>query len=97
MRTPLTLFLATFAVVFLLGLQQLNVQHGHRLAAAITSVLISAATLVQFKLLPGPTTALDIAGYMAGGVLGIVASMTVYPRLQRVVASALRRQPGAAR
>lgn len=33
--TALALFASTFALVFLLGVQQLNVQHGHQAAAFV--------------------------------------------------------------
>lgn len=91
MSTAALLFAASFAVVFLLGLQQLNVQAGHRAAAFVTSVLIGTSTLVQFKLLPGPTTGLDVAAYLAGSAIGIVASMAAHPRLVRAFAALARR------
>lgn len=95
MTSALTLLAASFAVVFLLGLQQLNVQAGHRLAAFGTSILISGSTLVQLKLLPGPTTALDLVAYIAGSAVGVVASMAAHPRLVRAFA-ALSRMAGRA-
>lgn len=79
--TAALLFFATFALVSLLGLQQLTVERGHKLAAFITSPLISGAYLVLFKLLPGPTDLFQIAMHMLGGALGIVASMVVHPYL----------------
>ena len=79
----LTLFGATFATVLALGLQSLNVNGGHRLAACCTSFLIGTANLVLFKLLPGPTTAMDVAGYLLGGPVGIYAAMTLHPHLVR--------------
>jgi len=81
MITAALLFLASFAVVFGLGVQQHNVHRGHRGLAFTTSLLIGAATLVQLKVLPGPTTWLDIAGYLLGSACGIVASMWAHPRL----------------
>lgn len=81
--TALYLFAATFVVVFLLGIQQLNVTADHHLAAFVTAIAISAANLVLFKLLPGPTAAAELAGYLLGGPCGIVASMRVYPRVVR--------------
>ena len=81
MTTALLLFAATFAVVFTLGLQQLNVERGHMLAAAVTSPLIGLSNLVLFKVLPGPTDALQIGAYLLGGSVGIVASMWMHPQL----------------
>ena len=79
--TAAAIFLASFVVVFALGVQQLNVTASRYRAAFITSLVIGTATLVQLKQLPGPTTWLDIAGYLVGSALGIVASMWAYPRL----------------
>lgn len=79
--TAALLFAATFAVVFTLGIQQINVERRHMLAAAATSPLIGIAHLVLFKVLPGPTAALDIAAYLAGGSAGIVAGIWAHPRL----------------
>lgn len=81
--TALALFAASFAVVFLLCLQQLNIAHRHMLAAFATSMLISTASLVQFKLLPGPTGALEVTAYVIGSALGVVASMAAHPYLVR--------------
>lgn len=75
------LFLATFGVVFFLGIQQLNVDGNHRWFAFFTSPLIALSNLVLFKVLPGPTGLLEILGYVAGGAFGIVASMELHPRL----------------
>ena len=83
--TAAWLLLATFFVVFALGLQSLNVNGGHRLLAVLTSLVIGASNLVLFKLLPGPTHWLEIAAYLAGGPLGIVASMAAHPQLLRLV------------
>lgn len=82
--TAALLFAATFAVVFTLGLQQINVERRDMLAAFATSPLIGISNLVLFKVLPGPTDWLDHAGYLAGGAIGIVASMWMHPVLVRM-------------
>lgn len=70
----LILFISTFVLVFGLGLQSLNVNGGHRWAAFFTSFLIGGANIIVLKLGPD-ASALEIAGYLCGGPLGIVASM----------------------
>lgn len=75
--SALLLLASTFGVVFTLGLQSLLVNNGHYIAAACNSVAIGVCQLALFKLAPD-ATGLDIAGYLAGGPLGIVASMAVY-------------------
>lgn len=87
--TALLLFASTFAVVFALGLQSLNVNGGHRLMAFVTSFAIGASNLVLFKVLPGPTAWMEIAAYLLGGPFGIVASMLAHPHLVRL----MRRKP----
>ena len=88
--TAALLFAATFAAVCTLGLQQINVERRWMIAAAATSPLIGLAHLALFKVLPGPTDALEIAAYLAGGSAGIVASIWAHPRL---VALLRRRAP----
>lgn len=85
MTTAAILFLSTFAVVFALGLQSLNVNGGHRLLAFCTSFLIGASNLVLFKVLPGPTDTLQIAAYLLGGPFGIVCSMAAHPLIVRLL------------
>jgi hypothetical protein len=89
--TAALLFAATFAAVFTLGIQQINVERRWMLAAAATSPLIGLAHLALFKVLPGPTHWLEIAAYLAGGSAGIVASIWAHPRLVAL----LRRRSGA--
>ncbi|HLX30765.1 MAG TPA: hypothetical protein VKV24_19995 [Casimicrobiaceae bacterium] len=79
--TALILFASTFGVVFALGLQSLNVNGGHRLLAAMTSFAIGSCQLALFKVLPGPTSPAEIACYLVGGPLGIVAAMGAHPWL----------------
>jgi hypothetical protein len=78
------IFIASFAVVFAMAMQQLNVTAGRRGLAFATSLFIGVATLVQFKLLPGPTTWIDIGGYLFGGAAGVVSCMWLYPRLLKL-------------
>lgn len=81
--TALALFCSTFALVFALGLQSLNVNGGHYRAAFVTSALIGIANLVLFKLAPD-ANGVEIAAYLAGGPLGIVCSMHAHRRLVRL-------------
>lgn len=80
--TAALLFASTFALVFALGLQSLNVNRGHYKAAFVTSFAIGASNLVLFKLAP-EASGMEIAAYLAGGPLGIVASMWAHRRIFR--------------
>lgn len=73
----LILFASTFALVFALGMQSLNVNGGHAKAAFVNSLLIGAMQMVLLKLGPNADW-LEIAGYLAGGPFGIVTSMYVH-------------------
>ena len=78
--TALALFASTYALVFFLGLQSLNVNTGRHVAAFFTSFGIGLSNLVLFKLAP-EATGLEVAAYLAGGPLGIVSSMWAHRRL----------------
>lgn len=78
----LALFASTFALVFFLGLQSLNVNRGHYLAAFITSFGIGASNLVVLKLAPN-ATAVEMVAYLTGGPFGIAASMWVHRHFTR--------------
>jgi hypothetical protein len=75
----LLLFASTFVAVFALGLQSLNVNNGHYLAAFITSFLIGGSQLWLYRLLP-EANLLQVAAYLAGGPFGIVFSMWFHQR-----------------
>jgi hypothetical protein len=81
MLAPTLLFLSTFVVVLALGLQQINVERRHIVAAALTSPVIGLATWVQVKLIAWPTTTADFLAYLVGGSAGIACSIWVHPHL----------------
>jgi hypothetical protein len=84
--TAIALFASTFALVFFLGLQSLNVNGGRYVAAFFTSFGIGAGNLVLFKLAPdasGP----EIAAYLMGGPFGIISSMLFHRRFFRRAAA----------
>lgn len=70
--TYLALFASTFFIVFCLGAQSLLVNNGRYGAAFLNSFAISAANIVLFKLAPDASPG-EIAAFMAGGPLGILA------------------------
>jgi hypothetical protein len=81
--TALLLFVSTFVLVFALGLQSLNVNGGHYVAAFCTSFGIGAAHLVLYKLAPD-ASGLDIVAYLAGGPFGIITAMKAHPYIRRL-------------
>jgi hypothetical protein len=78
----LILFLASFILTSLLGLQQLNVEHRKYLYAFITSIFISAANYFLFKILPTEGFEfLQFLSFSIGGGLGIIYSMKLHDTL----------------
>lgn len=82
--TIFALFASTFAMVFALGIQQLNVQNDHRAAAVFTSLFIGASQLVMFKLAPDASLA-EAAAFLLGGPGGIYAAMVAHPWLVKII------------
>ena len=80
--TEIALFVSTFGLVFCLGIQSLNVNGGHYVAAFITSFAIGAGNLVVLKLAPSATPT-EMAAYLIGGPFGIVASMIAHRKFFR--------------
>jgi len=72
--TEILLFCSTFAAVFALGFQSLNVNNGHYVSAFFTSFLIGGANLALYKLAPN-ATGTQIAAYLSGGPIGIICAM----------------------
>jgi hypothetical protein len=72
------LFASTCLLVFALGLQSLNVNHGHTTAAVLNSFLIGTAHLICYKLVPEATT-LEVLAFLSGGPLGIWIAMRIHP------------------
>ncbi len=79
--TALIIFVSTFGVVVALGLQSLNVNGGHKLAAALTSLVIGSCNLALLKIMPQPTGYLEILAYLLGGPIGIYVAMILHPWL----------------
>lgn len=74
---PIVLFLSSFALVFLLGMQSLLVNHHHPTLAFVNSFLIGLAQLVAYKHIPDANLAVTV-GFLLGGPFGIVTAMYVF-------------------
>ena len=72
--TELILFASVFVSVFALGVQSLNVNNGHYLAAFLTSFVIGTSHLALYRYMPNPAWT-EVAAYLLGGPFGIVAAM----------------------
>lgn len=77
----LTMFVAGYASVFLLGFQSRNVNHGNYGWAAGASFLIALAQASIWTRITGPdATWFDACVYGLSGSLGITSSMWVHQR-----------------
>jgi hypothetical protein len=79
MTQVLVVFAATFISVFTLGLQSLNVNGRHYLAAACTSLFIGGGHLLLYRFMPS-AAAPEILSYLVGGVTGITSSIWCHDR-----------------
>ena len=70
----IVLFIASFFLVGLLGLQSKNVQHSKYVAAAITSIAISVANFVFVKSVATGGFDMMFTG-MVGGACGIMVAI----------------------
>lgn len=82
--TPALIFLSTFITVFALGFQSLNVNNGHRMAAVMTSLLISGGNIVILKIIPnGDIVSINTLAYVLGGPVGIYCSMIAHAKFMK--------------
>lgn len=80
--SAIALFGSTYLLVFFLGLQSLNVNNGHHVAAFFTSFGIGVSNLVLFKLAPN-AGGMEIIAFLLGGPFGIISSMHVHEHLSK--------------
>jgi hypothetical protein len=83
------LFGSTFVLVFALGMQSLNVNGGHKLAAAVTSLFIGSGQMILFKLAPSAGW-IEIAAFLMGGPFGIVASMMSHKHIVKWIGGVVK-------
>jgi len=83
LETATAILVVQYVSVFALGIQSLNVNGGHRLLAAINSVVISVSWLgsTYLTLIRNEPSALNIVAFIIGGVAGILNSMSAHPWL----------------
>lgn len=77
----LLVFASTYVSVFTLGLQSLNVNQGHYLAAAVTSFFIGTGHIFLYKYMPSSGVP-ELVGYYLGGILGITTSIWFHKRVR---------------
>jgi hypothetical protein len=86
MSAALLIFAATYISVFTLGLQSLNVNQGHYVAAAVTSFFIGTGHMLLYRYMPTASLP-DLAGYYVGGITGITSSIWFHKRAKAWLAA----------
>lgn len=86
MSSALLVFAATFLSVFTLGLQSLNVNQGHYLAAGVTSFFISTGHIFLYKFMPDSDVP-QLVGYYLGAIAGITSSIWFHKRARALLAA----------
>ncbi|MGD2118088.1 MAG: hypothetical protein PVG66_07005 [Chromatiales bacterium] len=77
------LFISSYLTVFLLVFQQQNVTHRRYLWATTTSIAITVSQFVLIKSVTA-SNSWEILFMACGGVLGVLSSMYLHPRLMKM-------------
>ena len=83
--TELLIFISAVGIVFFLGLQSLSVNSGHKILAAVNSLVIGSFNLFLLKSLPDIHTWQSTAAYLFGGPVGITLAIYLHPRIARIL------------
>lgn len=80
--TSLIILFSSILLVTMLGIQSLSINNNLRWAASINSFMISLAQLVMLKVMPGPTSHLDVFCYLIGGPIGVQITLWIFPKVK---------------
>ena len=83
--TELLIFISAVGIVFFLGLQSLSVNSGHKILAAVNSLVIGSFNLFLLKSLPDIDTWQSTVAYLVGGPVGITLAIYLQPRIAKVL------------
>ena len=84
MNDGLIVLSATFALVFLRAIQQLNVVHGHKKLAAATSYGIAATGVIEVIQVIGMGYS-SILWVGTGGAIGVTLAMSAHKKLREAL------------
>jgi cation transporter-like permease len=83
MKDAFIIFVAQYSTILLLGLQSLNVNKGHKILAALTSLMLGVSgffvTGIVAKAYNDGMFTLVWWAFIIAGPLGITSSMTLHP------------------
>lgn len=83
--TEFLIFLSAVGIVFFLGLQSLSVNSGHKILAAVNSLVISTFNLYLLKSVPDIHTWQATAAYLLGGPVGITLAIYTHPFIAKLL------------
>jgi len=77
MKKTTILFFASFAAVFCINFQVINIVEYKYIHAFVTSLFISWSSFYMYQFVPGKLTWYEFLSYCLGGAIGVVLSMAV--------------------
>lgn len=84
----LIIFVAQFSIVYLMGIQSLNIKGGHYVGAAVTSLLMGVAafycTSIVGKMSLDDLLSIVGVGFITAGPVGITLAMLSHKRLVKL-------------
>lgn len=83
--TELFIFISAVGIVFFLGLQSLSVNSGHKILAAVNSLVIGTFNLYLLKSVPDIHTWQATAAYLLGGPVGITLAIYTHPLIAKIL------------
>ena len=79
----LLIFISAVGIVFFLGLQSLSVNSGHKILAAVNSLVIGTFNLFLLKSIPDIDGFVATAAYLWGGPVGITLAIYTHPYIAK--------------
>ena len=83
--TELFIFISAVGIVFFLGLQSLSVNSGHKVLAAVNSMVIGSFNLFLLKVVPDIESTYAIVAYLSGGPVGITLAIYFHPMIAKIL------------
>ena len=83
--TEFFIFISAVGIVFFLGLQSLSVNSGHKILAAVNSLVIGTFNLVLLKSIPNIESWQSTIAYLVGGPVGITLAIYLHPKIARIL------------
>jgi hypothetical protein len=83
--TEFLIFISAVGIVFFLGLHSLSVNSGHKILAAVNSLVIGTFNLFLLKSVPDIHTWQATAAYLLGGPVGITLAIYTHPFIAKVL------------